>query len=56
MNTKLQAVHRLSDYESIVGKEQLNDLKSIASNIEKKSIKHINSTKAGGGVAEILFR
>lgn len=52
----MQAIHRLGEYEDVVGQEQLNDLKAMASNIEGKSIIHVNSTKAGGGVAEILFR
>ncbi|HZW56317.1 MAG TPA: glycosyltransferase [Nitrososphaerales archaeon] len=49
-------IHRLSDYEPVVGQEVIEDLRTLASNIDGKTILHVNSTKAGGGVAEILFR
>jgi trehalose synthase len=52
----MQQVHKLEDYAPIVGQEQISDLKALASEIGKKSVIHVNSTKAGGGVAEILFR
>ncbi len=52
----MQKAYGLRDYESIVGTEVIEDLRSAADNIVGKSILHVNSTKAGGGVAEILFR
>ncbi len=51
-----QKPHKLSEYEPIVGPQVIEDLKIFAENIRKKSVVHVNSTKAGGGVAEILFR
>ncbi len=51
-----QRVHKLADYESIVGAEVLEDLRTFAENISGKTVIHVNSTRAGGGVAEILFR
>ncbi len=52
----VQKTHKLSEYEPIVGAQVIEDLHTIASNIDRKSVLHVNSTKAGGGVAEILFR
>ncbi|MHB8567016.1 MAG: glycosyltransferase [Nitrososphaerales archaeon] len=52
----MQSPHKLSDYEQVVGAEVINDLKTLASNVRGRSIVHVNSTKSGGGVAEILFR
>jgi trehalose synthase len=51
-----QKPHKLGEYEPIVGPQVIEDLKILAENIPKKSLAHVNSTKAGGGVAEILFR
>ncbi len=41
------------DYEEIVGRGLLEDLELLAENISGK-VQHVNSTYAGGGVAEIL--
>jgi trehalose synthase len=47
---------RLTDYEPIVGKQTLEELFLLAKNLKGKKIKMVNSTAAGGGVAEILNR
>jgi trehalose synthase len=47
---------KLSDYEPIVGKSNIQDLKLLASKLSGKVIQNINSTYSGGGVAEILSR
>lgn len=47
---------RIADYESIVGKDIIDELKLISKKLKGKKIQCINSTKAGGGVAEILSR
>lgn len=52
----MQKTHSLSEYEQIVGPELIEDLKTMAENIDGKSVLHVNSTRSGGGVAEILFR
>ena len=52
----MQKTHSLNEYEQIVGPELINDLRTMADNIDGKSILHVNSTRSGGGVAEILFR
>ena len=52
----LQKAHKLSEYEPIVGQPVIDDLHTLADNIDQKSVLHVNSTKSGGGVAEILFR
>ncbi|MDD3089740.1 MAG: glycosyltransferase [Candidatus Omnitrophica bacterium] len=46
----------INDYAPIVGQEKIEDLKLVASRLEGKRIKNINSTAVGGGVAEILNR
>jgi len=45
---------RISDYEPIVGEDAIREINDLASSLSGKSCKHINSTKEGGGVAEIL--
>ena len=47
---------KLEDYEPIVGPHVIEELKSLAKNLEGKRILHVNSTAVGGGVAEILNR
>ncbi len=46
----------LSDYVSVIGKEEMDDLKMISEQLNGKGLTHVNSTRSGGGVAEILFR
>jgi len=50
----LQTRIRLQDYEAIVGKSSLDELKMLAQKFEGKIIQIVNSTYIGGGVAEIL--
>ncbi len=44
----------LDDYINIVGKEEIENIKKLASTLKGKKIVHINATSFGGGVAEIL--
>ncbi len=46
----------IADYEPIVGKSTVEELKLIAAQLSGKVIQNINSTFVGGGVAEILSR
>lgn len=46
----------IRDYEKIVGKDIIHELALISKKLKKKKIQCINSTKEGGGVAEILSR
>jgi trehalose synthase len=46
----------LDDYALIVGKESVDQLRRLAERLQKQRFVHINSTRAGGGVAEILHR
>jgi trehalose synthase len=46
----------VKDYESIVGKSYIEELRMLASRLSGKTILNINSTFVGGGVAEILSR
>ncbi len=44
----------LERYEQIVGTQEINRLKRLAERLGARRIVHVNSTRAGGGVAEIL--
>ena len=46
----------LDDYRSIVGQGQLDALRFLARELKGKTIKMVNSTAVGGGVAEMLNR
>ena len=46
----------LDDYESIIGRAQIDALRFLARDLKNKSIKMVNSTALGGGVAEMLSR
>jgi len=46
----------LSDYETIIGKSQLDELYFLADALRGKTVKMVNSTALGGGVAEMLNR
>ncbi|AAY81133.1 glycosyltransferase [Sulfolobus acidocaldarius] len=46
----------IEKYEKFIGEHELDSLFKIAERIKDLSILHVNSTKAGGGVAEILNR
>jgi trehalose synthase len=45
---------RLDDYKSIVGESQIDELKFLARELKGKTVKMVNSTAVGGGVAEML--
>jgi len=47
---------KLSEYGSVVGPDVMEELYTLASRVRNRSIKMINSTATGGGVAEILQR
>ena len=47
---------RLDDYEPIIGKPQLDELRYLAHPLRGKTVKMVNSTSMGGGVAEMLNR
>ena len=47
---------RLDDYEPIIGKAELDELRFLGSGLGGKTAKMVNSTAVGGGVAEILNR
>lgn len=46
----------LDGYESIVGSADLEELRLLAREVKGKTIKMVNSTAVGGGVAEMLNR
>jgi len=46
----------IKDYEPIVGKSTIEELKLLSEKLKGKTIQNINSTAVGGGVAEILSR
>ncbi len=45
----------LSEYEPFVGRAILDQLYQLADDLKGMTVVHVNSTKEGGGVAEILF-
>ncbi len=45
-----------ADYEPIVGTAELEEIRFIAKYLKGKTVKMVNSTAVGGGVAEILNR
>jgi trehalose synthase len=47
-------MHLLDHYEEVVGHREVERLRQLASRLAGKRIVHVNSTKVGGGVAEIL--
>jgi len=46
----------IADYEPVVGKNIITELRLLATHLSGKVIQNINSTAVGGGVAEILNR
>ncbi len=46
----------IGEYEPIVGKGPIDELKILAGRLKGKTLLHVNSTAVGGGVAEILNR
>jgi trehalose synthase len=46
----------LDDYQTIVGTAELDELRFLARELKGKTIKMVNSTAVGGGVAEMLNR
>jgi trehalose synthase len=45
---------RLDDYKSIVGTADIDELRFLARELKGKTVKMVNSTAVGGGVAEML--
>ncbi len=48
--------NRLEDYQPIVGKNIIDELKILGTHLTGRKVQNINSTFSGGGVAEILAR
>ncbi len=46
----------LRDYEEVVGREVVEEMRVVAGHVRHKRLQNINSTAVGGGVAEILTR
>ena len=46
----------LSDYEPVVGRNVIEELRSLGRRLKDKVVRNVNSTAVGGGVAEILNR
>jgi trehalose synthase len=47
---------KLDEYQAIIGRAELGELRFLARGLEGKTVKMVNSTAMGGGVAEILNR
>jgi len=46
--------HTLSEYRRVVGQPPISQLQQLARSLEGATVVHVNSTREGGGVAEIL--
>ncbi|MGD9338122.1 MAG: glycosyl transferase family 1, partial [Syntrophobacterales bacterium] len=46
----------LDRYQEIVGEDVINNLRQLAEPLQGTKVVHVNSTREGGGVAEILHR
>jgi trehalose synthase len=44
----------INQYTDVIGREAVDEIKKLASKVEGATITHVNSTRFGGGVAEIL--
>ena len=47
---------KLLRYEPIIGEKKMNNLLDLVALVRGKTIKMVNSTRTGGGVAEMLNR
>src|ERR1700751_2563461 len=47
---------QLAEYEAIIGESRPDELRFLASVLSGKTVKMVNSTAVGGGVAEMLNR
>jgi trehalose synthase len=47
---------RIGDYAPIIGMPELDEIRFLARHLKGKTVKMVNSTAVGGGVAEILNR
>jgi trehalose synthase len=56
MNTWRRPVNGLNDYLPIIGQQNIDQLNRLAERLPSRRFIHINSTRSGGGVAEILNR
>jgi trehalose synthase len=46
----------LENYRKIIGKKEIEEIKTLASRLEGKTVVHVSSTAYGGGVSEMLHR
>ncbi len=53
-NSNKQSKSKIQDYEPIVGRSYIEELRLLGDRLNNKVIQNINSTYIGGGVAEIL--
>jgi trehalose synthase len=47
---------RMEDYAPVIGMPELDEIRFLARHLQGKTVKMVNSTAVGGGVAEILNR
>ena len=51
---KTPVTRQVSDYEPIVGKDEVKSIIELAERVKGAKVIHVNATPYGGGVAEIL--
>ncbi|RLI31625.1 glycosyl transferase family 1 [Candidatus Bathyarchaeota archaeon] len=54
MKVKTSVTRQVSDYEPIVGKDEVKSIIELAERVKGAKVIHVNATSYGGGVAEIL--
>ena len=47
-------IPKLKDYENVIGKKEIEDIRESAEPLQGRHVVHVNATASGGGVAEIL--
>lgn len=50
----MSRIRHLEDYAEVVSREELREIRSVVRHVEGMRMTHVNSTRVGGGVAEIL--
>jgi trehalose synthase len=56
MNTAVDTPNMLEEYARVAGRDVIDHLRQLVDRISGLRVVHVNSTRIGGGVAEILYK
>ena len=56
MNTAVENTTMLEEYARVAGHDVIDHLRQLVNRIAGLRVVHVNSTRVGGGVAEILYK